>query len=154
MAAQKILLPYNFSDSDRRAMEFAVRTFVDDSDAKITVFHSYTPLPSVEISGESITGKLKESYSYLNQKIAELESALRTVRTELVQRGFAEERVQAVFKPRRHDIATEILQLAKEHPYDVVILNRKPGRIARFFGGSVHAKVLSAVRNSVVCIVT
>jgi nucleotide-binding universal stress UspA family protein len=154
MAAQKILLAYNFSTSDRKAMEFAVRNFADRPDTEITVFHAYTPLPSIEVSGESITGKLKESFSYLNQKISELEEALQAVRAELVQRGFTETRVKSIFKPRRKDIAGEIMEVSNEIHFDIVILNRKPGRVARFFSGSVHAKVLSAMRNTVLCIVS
>jgi len=154
MIEHRILLPYNFSESDRKALEFAVRLFADRTDAELTLFHAYTPLPPIEISGESITGKLKESFSYLNTKISEQEGSLRAVQAELVQRGFAEDRTKAIFKPRKKDIAGEILELSKEAHFNVVILNRKPGRIARFFSGSVHSRVLASLRNSAVCVIS
>lgn len=154
MAAQKILLPYNFTESDRLALQFAVQNFAGRPETEITLFHAYTPLPSLEVSGSSITGKLQESFSYLNQKIAELENALNTVRAELVQHGFSENQVKSIFKPRKKDIAGEILGLFNDTHFDIVILSRKPGRVARFFSGSVHAKVLSTMRNTVLCIVS
>jgi hypothetical protein len=153
MAGKKLLLPYNFSDSDRRALEFTVEHFGPREEWEITLFHGYTPLPSIEVSGETVTGRLKDNFSYLNQKITELESALQSIKRDLVQRGIAGNRIKSVFKPRKREIAAEILNLHAEEKFQIIVLNRKPGRIGRFFTGSVHGKLMAAIRNSTVCVV-
>ena len=133
MAAQKLLLPYNFTASDRKALDFTIRTFAYRNDIEVTLFHSYTPLPNVDVSDETVTGRLKESFSYLHQKLSE--------------------RVKSIFKPRKREIAAEIIDLQKNEKYNFLVLNRKPGRIGRFFSGSVHSKVTATLRNATVCIV-
>ena len=153
MAAQKLLLPYNFTASDRKALEFTIRTFAHREDVEVTLFHSYTPLPTVDISNETVTGRLKESFSYLNQKLSELEMTFQEIKEELVEKGFGAERVKSTFKPRKKEIAGEIIDLHRGEKFSFLVLNRKAGKIGRFFSGSVHTKVIAALRNTTVCIV-
>ena len=42
MAGQKLLLPYNFSSYDQKALNFVVNAFANQEDIKITLFHAYT----------------------------------------------------------------------------------------------------------------
>jgi hypothetical protein len=153
MAAQKLLLPYNFTASDRKALEFTVRTFAHREDIEVTLFHSYTPLPTVDVQSQTITGRLKESFSYLNQKLSELEITFQEIKEELIKDGFGAERVRSTFKPRKKEIAGEIIDLHNSEKFNYLVLNRKAGRIGRFFSGSVHTKVIAASRNVTVCIV-
>ena len=153
MAAQKLLLPYNFTASDRKALDFTIRTFAYRNDIEVTLFHSYTPLPNVDVSDETVTGRLKESFSYLHQKLSELEMTFQEIEEELVKCGFGQDRVKSIFKPRKKEIAAEIIDLQKNEKYNYLVLNRKPGRIGRFFSGSVHSKVTATLRNATVCIV-
>ena len=153
MAAQKLLLPYNFTASDRKALDFTIRTFAYRKDIEVTLFHSYTPLPNVDVSDETVTGRLKESFSYLHQKLSELEMTFQEVEEELVKCGFGKDRVKKIFKPRKKEIAAEIIELQKNEKYNFLVLNRKAGRIGRFFSGSVHSKVTATLRNATVCIV-
>jgi hypothetical protein len=153
MSAQKLLLPYNFSGSDRKALDFVVDTFGHRGDIEVTLFHAYTPLPSIDVKGETVTGRLKENITFLNQKLSELEASLQEVKAELVRRGFANDRITVKFKPRKKEIAAEIIELHGSEKFNRLVLNRKPGRIGRFFTGSVHTKVTAALRNTTVCIV-
>ncbi|MFO7686001.1 MAG: universal stress protein [Desulfobacterales bacterium] len=153
MAVQKLLLPFNFSDSDRKALDFAIGTFGHRNDIEVTIFHAYTPLPSIEVSSETVTGRLKGSMAYLGQKVSELETSLQEVKQEFVRHGFSNDMVKIKFKARRKEIAAEIIDLHTGEKFNLLVLNRKPGRIGRFFTGSVHAKVAAALRNTTVCIV-
>lgn len=38
MAGKKLLLPYNFTDYDKKALDFVVRIFAPLKDAEITLF--------------------------------------------------------------------------------------------------------------------
>ena len=153
MAAQKLLLPYNFSDSDRKALDFAISTFGHRDDIEVTIFHAHTPLPSIDVSSENVTGRLSQNINYLSQKVSELETSLQEVKGEIVRQGFSNDRVKLKFKPRKKEIAAEIIDLHAGEKFNVLVLNRKAGRIGRFFTGSVHVKVAAALRNATVCVV-
>ena len=154
MASQKLLLPFNFTPNDIKALEFVLQTFKPTKDLEITLFHAYTPVPDIEASGHSVMGKLKANLGHLNRKILELESALKDVMKQLVDEGFPETFIRTVFRPRKWDVATEIIDLAQDEHFDFIVLNHKPGRVSRFFTGSVFNKVVMALKNTTVCIVS
>ena len=154
MAARKLLMPYNFAHQDRKALEFVVRHFADGETVSITLLHLYTPAPEVETSDKSVMRRLRENLNYLNAKIAEQGDALEQVKMDLVERGIPAERIQTIFRPRKKDIATEILDLLRTNHHDIIVLNHKTGRVVGFFTGSVYSKVVQAAQNSTVCIVT
>ena len=154
MAAQKILLPYNFTALDQKALAFAKDTFSHLEEAEITLFHAYTPLPEIVAEDTSVMGKLKGDLSYLSQKIMQQETELKAVEDKLIEGGFAQSRLHTVFKPRKKDIASEIIEYATKNKFSVIVINHKPGKASRFFTGSVFSKVVSALKDITVCIVS
>jgi nucleotide-binding universal stress UspA family protein len=154
MAIQKILLPYNFTHLDQKALNFVIETFAHLKDIEITVFYAYTAVPEIETADTSVTGKLKGSLSYLSQKISEREAELNGVKQKLIHGGFAEGKIQSVFKPRKKDIAGEIIELALKDQYNVIVLNRKHAKVTRFFSGSVSHKVSMSLKDITLCIVS
>ena len=154
MAIKKILLAYNFSQLDQRAVDFAINAFSHLEDVEITIFNAYTPVPDIETADTSITAKLKGSMGYLTQQIAQRGTELNAVKQELMLGGFGENRIKTEFKPRKRDIASEIIESAKTNNYDVIVLNRKHGRVTRFFSGSVSHKVVMTLKDTAVCIVS
>jgi hypothetical protein len=154
MVAQKILLPYNFTTLDQKALAFASSTFGHLEGVEITLFHAYTPLPEIEAESTSVMGKLKGNLGYLSQKIMQQETELKAVAEKLLQTGFEPNRIHTVFKPRKKDIAAEIIELVTKDKFNVVVINHKPGKASRFFTGSVFSKVVSALKDTTVCIVS
>ena len=154
MAIKKILLAYNFTRLDQKAVDFAIDTFAHLKDVEITIFNAYTPVPEITAVDTSITGKLKSSMSYLTQQIAQREAELNEVRQMLLQGGYGEGQINTEFRPRKRDIASEIIESAKTNAYDVVVLNRKHARVTRFFSGSVSHKVVMTLKDTTVCIVS
>ena len=154
MATQKLLLPYHFSRLDQKALDFVINTFGKLDNITITVFNAYTPLPEIETNAASVTGKLKGSLSYLSQKIKENEALLDEVKDQLVEGGFPEKRVNCLFKPRKKDIASEIIDLVSSDKFNIIVLNRKHARVTRFFSGSISHKVLMTLKDVTVCIVS
>ena len=51
MARQKILMPYNFTASDSKVLDFLVKNFSHREDVSITLFNAYTPLPEIDVKG-------------------------------------------------------------------------------------------------------
>jgi nucleotide-binding universal stress UspA family protein len=154
MAIQKILLAYNFSSLDQKAIEFVTSAFAHIEGVDITVFHAFTPLPDIEAEASLVTGRLKGSLSYLSQQIMQRENDLKAVTEYLARNGFAAERIHTVFRARKKDVATEIINLTRDTKFDAVVLNRKAARVTRFFSGSVSHKVIMTLKDTTVCIVS
>lgn len=154
MDTPKILLPYNFTSYDKKALDFVCSTFSDKKGAEVTLFNAYTPAPSIEMRGSPIMEQMKDNLSYLSQRVKEQEDALHVIKNHLLGKGFSEDNIDIVFEPKNKDVAGDIIDLAQEGRFNVVVLNRKPGKIARFFAGSVSSKVVAALKNATICIVS
>ena len=154
MAIQKILLPYNYTPLDQKALDFVISTFGNLKNVEVTVFNVYTPVPEIDTDATSVTSKLKGSLSYLSQKITEQEADLTAVKHKLVQNGFADQFVRTVFQPRKKDVASEIIDIATNNKFDLIVINHKPGKATRFFTGSRYNKVISALKDIIVCVVS
>ena len=154
MATQKLLLPYHFTHLDQKALNFVTNTFGKLENISVTVFNAYTPIPEIDTDATSVTSKLKGSLSYLSQKIKEYEALLDEVKDKLIEGGFPENRVDCIFRPRKKDIASEIIELATSDKFDIIVLNRKPARVTRFFSGSISHKVVMTLKDVTVCIVS
>ncbi|UCG07009.1 MAG: universal stress protein [Desulfobacterales bacterium] len=154
MAIQKILLPYNFTHLDQKALDFVIIAFSHLNDTEITIFNAYTPVPEIETADTSVTGKLRGSLGYLSQQIIQREAELNDVKQKLILQGFEENRIKTSFRPRKRDIASEIIESAMSEKFDVIVLNRKHARVTRFFSGSVSHKVMMTLKDTTVCIVS
>jgi nucleotide-binding universal stress UspA family protein len=154
MAIQKLLLPYNFTRFDQKALDFVISTFGKLTEIEVTIFNAYTPVPEIDTAASSVTGKLKGSLSYLSQKITEQETELKAIRQKLVDNGFADGRVHSVFQPRKKEVASEIIDIATKNKFDVIVISHKPGKATRFFTGSRYSKVISALKDVTVCVVS
>ena len=155
MEAQRSLLPYNFSPNDQKALAHVIRTYGSLENIDVTIFHAFTPLSEIEASDhQSATAKLKRRLSYLTQELTEREMALQEVRQYLIGKGFDKDHVRYVFKSRKGEVAAAIVEQTQEEHYDVIVLNHKPGKVTRFFTGSVFTKVVTALRDITVCIVS
>ncbi len=154
MATQKILVTYNFTSYDQKALDFVIRTFVLSKDAEITLLNVYTPVPKIEMRESPIMAKFQKNLDYLSQKVKEQEAGLKEARQYLVQNGFAENQISYIYKPRKKDIIGEIVDVATKDHFNIVVMNRKPGKVTRFLTGSIFNKVVSALKDKTVCIVS
>lgn len=154
MNYDKILLPYNFTSFDKRALDFVIHTFSDKKEAEVTLFNAYITAPVIEMRGSPIMEKMKDNLGYLTQRVKEQKDELQVIKNNLLVKGFSENRVNIVFEPKKKDIAGDIIDLVQIGRYNVVVLNRKPGKIARFFAGSVSSRVVAALKDTAVCIVS
>ena len=154
MAIQKILVAYNFTQLDQKAIEFVSATFAHLDGVEITFFHAYTPIPEIETQPSVVTGKLKSSLNYLSQQVMQRENDFKAIIDKLASTNLANCRIQTIFRPRKKDIASEIISLNRDTNFDAIVLNRKASRVTRFFSGSVSNKVLMTLKDTAVCIVS
>ena len=154
MANQKILIPYNFTAMDQKALDFAINTFKDHHGTGITLFHIYIPLPKIETSASTVMGRLSSSMHFLTNELKGKEKAIQAGKQYLVDRGFSDARVDHIFRPRTKHVAEEIIETATDGNYQVIILSCRPYRITRAFVQSIHNKVIASLQDRAVCIVT
>jgi nucleotide-binding universal stress UspA family protein len=147
MAARKILVPYNFTRNDEKAVAFVINRFDRQPDTQITLFHAYIPVPEIEISDKTVMSRLSGNLAYLRQKNYELEEALGQVQRRLVEAGFAEHNVGRIFKAQEKEIAQEIIEQAAKEGITTIVLNHNPSKIRRYFTPSVTKKVARTLKD-------
>jgi hypothetical protein len=153
MGTPTILVPYNFTAIDKKAIEFTAKTFSPRKESRITLFHIYIPLPQIETAYSTVMARLSSSMHYLSGDLKDKEAALRNTREMILGKGFGEHQVDYIFRPRSKPVAEEIIETAAGR-YDVIVLSYRSYRITRAFVQSIHNKVIAALRDITVCIVT
>lgn len=154
MDKQKVLVPYNFTNYDEKALDFVTRRFAEDKGVEVTLFNAYTPVPKIEMRNSVIMEKISSSLAYLQQKIHEHETWIKQAREKLIQKGFSSNRVHYIFRALNKDVAQDIVDLVLDNGFDVVVLNRNPGKITRFFTGSISNKVMKSLKQIDIYVVT
>ena len=154
MSSQKILVPHNFTAYDQKALEFVIRTFSHVKDVEVTLFNSYTSVPEIDTRTSPQMESLQSNINYLSKKIKDQENELKNARKKLLQNGFSESQVHSIFLPRKKDIAAEIIALTKDKNFNLIVLNHKPGKLSHFFTGNLFSKVIKALKDTTVCVVS
>jgi hypothetical protein len=152
MALQKILVPYNFTAYDKKAMDFLINTYLNREDVQVTLFHAYAPLPPVDLEANPEMKKMGVGMAFLSDEVQRKEEGMRAAKGFLVENGFSPAQVGYVFKERQRAVADEIIELATKGHYRVLILSQRAGKLGRMFSRSVHARILSTLRGVTVCI--
>ena len=145
MATLKILVPYNFTRNDEKAVTFVIHSFSQVEDTEITLFHTYVPVPDIEVSDKTVMARLSGNLSYLRQKIYDLEQSIKDAAERFIEAGFPEEKVHYIFKPRHKETAQEIIDQALEGKFGAIVLNHNPHKIRKFFMPSISKKVSKAL---------
>jgi hypothetical protein len=154
MASQKVLVPYNFTDHDGKALDFVIQRFADEESIEVTLFNAYVSVPKIEFRDSPIMEKISQNLAFLQQKIHAQEAEIRKARQKLLQNGFSKDRVHYIFRAIKKDVAQDIIDLAIDSGFDVVVLNRNPSKITRFFTRSVSNIVINTLKEIEVDVVT
>ena len=154
MGIQKILMPYNFTAHERKALDFIIRTFAHRGDSKITLLYAYTPLPEINLKASPELGKMSVGLSILSAELKKKEDGLISAKKHLLENGFSDDQVDYIFKKRRKDIAEEIINTVLSGRYDILVLTPTLAKIKRLLARSVHDKVLRTVKGITICLAT
>lgn len=154
MAGQRVLVPYNFTIHDQKAIDFIIRTFLAVKEIQFTLFHAYAPLPEIQTGSNAVLGRLQGTMMSLSEELSGQERYLKEGKEELLKKGFSDDQVEYIFKAKEKDVANEIAETAIKGNYEMIILSRRPGKITRLFSHSVSGKLLSTIKGKTVCIVS
>jgi len=148
MTTCRVLVPSNFMANDDKSLVFVLQKYTHDENVSVTLFHAYTPVPTVEVRNNPIMEKMSGNLSYLKQFQKAREEELQKAKDKLVKGGFVGSQVNYIFTPLRSDIATDIINLVREKKYNVVVMNRNPNKIVKFFTRSVSKKVSDGLKGA------
>jgi hypothetical protein len=154
MATQKILMPYNFTAHEEKALDFIVNTFAHREDVKITLLNTYAPLPKIDTAADPVLYRMRNSISYLSEDIRQKEAGLKSVKEYFLENGFSDDQVDYIFKEREKSIVGEIIDAVSKGRYRVLVLSRQSGKVTRLFARSLHSRALQALKNVTICIAT
>ena len=152
MAPFRILLPYNYSPNDQKAIRFTIDAFGKWQETTVKIFHAYPPLPAIDLAASPENRKLQSGMTHLSHELAEKEEALQQVAGLLVQSGFDPQGVTCVFKKRVKSAAEEIVEQVAG--CNVLVLSRGGGKVTHYFTRSIYARVVSALRGITICVAT
>ena len=111
MAKQKVLVPYNFTKNDEKAVDFVIGRFANDKNVEVTLLHAYTPVPDIDFRDNPIMEKMASNLTYLRQKIGEREAEMKAAGDRLLQHGFSADQVRYIFRPVKKDVTQDIIDL-------------------------------------------
>jgi len=144
-----ILIPYNFTTNDEAAIDFVGQRYAKRKEVEITLFHAYTPVPEIDPRNNPIMDKVIHNTAYLRVQQDGEKQAMETAKQTLVNYGFDGHHIHCLYRPVRHDIADDIIQLWKRGKFDVVVLNRNPGNIINYFSRSISKRVTRHVEGGI-----
>jgi len=154
MTEYKVLIPYNFTREDQKNLNFIIRSYSGREDVSVTLFHTYTPLPEVDVTANPQIEKMMSGVNYIAAELRNREKGLNAAKKFLTEKGFSENKVDYVFTKKVKSNADQIVEVIYDGGYNMVVLSRKTGKISQLFSRSVHNKVLAALKDVIVCIVT
>lgn len=143
--AVKILIPYNFTANDEKALEFAGKKYAGRNDVQITLFHAFPPIPDIDNLNSPIMNKVMLNTSFLRQQQDGQKNAMEAARQRLANYNINPDLIKCLYSPVRKDIADDIVQLCRAEAFDEVVLNRNPGSIINYFSRSISRKVIQYV---------
>jgi hypothetical protein len=152
MISTKILLPYNFSSYERKALDFVWQAFGKQPETHVTLFHAHASLPEIDLTANPEMGKLRGPMTSLTQELKGKEAGLHTVMEDLIKMGFHREQLDCTFQERQKGVSDVIVQKAKKGDYGVIVLTRSPFKAFRLFNRGVSNRVLNSLKDVTVCV--
>jgi hypothetical protein len=158
MNRQKMLVPYNFTMQDEKALNYVMKTYGNEQDLEITLFHLYTPLAKYSqfYTGSTTSPVLTTVGEKTGKKILTLkqkESDFNNLKNLFVENGFHEDRISLSFSAKEESVGESIIHKIGQDNYDIVVLSHAPRKGRMFIGENVHEKVLNGLKDKVVIIV-
>lgn len=154
MPGKRILVPFNFSPYDERALHYVIRNYAGHRWAKVTLLHVYTPLPKLDGYTNPSVRRVKSTMATMWTEVREKEQELKKVLQDLLDSGFSHDQLDYVFRGSEKSIGDEIAQTCREGKYDTVVLSRKSGKASGILSRTVHDKLLNSLRNTEIVIIT
>jgi len=143
-----IVVPIDGSENVLKTMEYINLFFGPKHPLKITLFYVLPRLPAILVEEIRQSGETRRQLKNLEDRNNEIaERLLAAGKKRLVDMGFAEQTVEAVFKRIEVGVARDIVNWSERNRADAVIIStRGRSKLAAFFMGETANKVLEYSR--------
>lgn len=155
MDAKKILVPYNFTRHDNKVLDYIAEAYVGEKSVKITVFHLYIPIPKISTLNPAISNITKKMGGIIKE-LGEKEEEFKKLKDSLLEKGFLKEQIEVVFRAKKKNIGRDIVDMAKQGHYNIIILSHTPGKKVTYsyYTENVHARLISSLKDVEIIILT
>jgi nucleotide-binding universal stress UspA family protein len=155
-----LLIPLDGSESAMRAVEYVAKAFGHNPDVDIMLLHILPGIPpSLWDDGHILDAEEHQQreelvHDWEDQQAKEWQVIFDQARNKLIQAGVGAEAIRSKFQPQYGDIAEDILDEAELEGRSTIVIGRRGlTGAAKFFLGSVSAKIVNHARGIAVIIV-
>ena len=143
-----IVVPVDGSEIVLRNLDYINIVFGTDHNLKISLFYVVPRLPPILVEESKKSGETLKQLQNLEERNAVMaERLLAAGKKRLIEMGFAEKAVEAVFKRIEIGIARDIVNWSEKQRADAVVIStRGRSKLVTFFVGEVANKVLEYSR--------
>ena len=143
-----IVVPVDGSDSVLRNLNYINVVFGPDHNLKVTLFYVVPRLPAILVEESQKSDETLQQLKKLENKNADMaEKLLAAGKKRLIEMGFAESTVEAVFKRIEVGIARDIVNWSEKQRADAVVISTHGrSKLMTFFVGEIANKVLEYSR--------
>lgn len=156
----KILIALDSSEGAWRAVEYVGKTFGKATGVQVTLLHILSGLPpAFWDDGHVLQEKEREARkrmvaSWQQEQEKSWQDLVNKAHQHLIKAGLAKEAVANKFKPKRFDVADDVIDEVQAGGYDTVVMGRRGlGMAKSLLLGSVTRKVVDSAKGSAVTIV-
>ena len=156
----KLLIALDSSEGAWHAVEYVAKTFGKTTGVQVTLLHILAGLPpAFWDDGHVLQDKEREARkrmvaSWQQEQEKNWQDLVNKAHQHLNKAGLAKEAVADKFKPRRFDVADDIVDEAQGGGYDTVVMGRRGlGMAKSLLLGSVTRKVVDGAKGCAVTIV-
>lgn len=140
----KVIIPYNFTENDKKSIDFVINHYLGNPNVQLTLFHGYTPVPEIDSEHSPVMNRMSQAVSYLRSQLKGQEQILEDIKQVLIMKNFNSQNIKCMFVPLVDDLATDLIRLIKNDNYDAVVFNKNPGNIINYFTRSISGRVSKA----------
>jgi nucleotide-binding universal stress UspA family protein len=148
-AIQKmIVVPVDGTKSLFRSLDYINLVFGPEHNLRIVLFYVLPRLPPILVEESLTSAETAKQLADLDNRNAEMaERLLALGKKRMMEMGFAEKTVEAVFRRIEIGIARDIVNWSEKKRADAVVIStRSRGKLAAFFWGETANKVLEYSR--------
>ena len=150
-----IVVPIDGSENSLLSLEYLHILYGADNNVEVKLFYVLPQLPPIlqdeQTKSRQVAQKIK---AIENKNLRRAEKILAKAKDMLVSKGFAEDRIEAIYQERRVGIARDTCNWADNKRADAVaITTRGLSKIEAFFMGEISSKLIEFCRIAPVWIV-
>lgn len=152
---KSILIPLDGSKNSLRSLDYLNLIYGSRHNIDVNLIYILPSLPPILAEKEMMDRKLwAKRRSVVKRNIDMAEQILKEGRNALIDKGFKQESIKALYQEKKATVAQDIYILAKDRQADALLLTRRgEGDVKTFFAGGVSGRLIEYCKDCPVWIV-